>query len=107
MVASGPVQVQFAIDDEGAGAAITRTLLEEGLVACVQQVGPVTSRYRWDGRTEEAAEWLFLCKASAATAGATVARIAELHPYDTPEVITTPITGGLGAYLAWIDDETG
>ena len=29
-------------------------------------------------------------------------RIRALHPYELPEVVAVPITGGLPGYLAWI-----
>ena len=28
------------------------------------------------------------------------------HPYELPEIVHVPITGGLPAYLAWISQET-
>jgi len=30
------------------------------------------------------------------------ARLCELHPYEVPEIIATPVTKGLPAYLQWI-----
>ena len=106
MAGSTAVQVQFAIDDLARGTAIAEAVLSARLTACVQRVGPVRSRYHWEGSLEEAEEWLFLCKSTAARADALVARIAELHPYETPEVVVLPLSGGLDRYLAWIDAET-
>jgi periplasmic divalent cation tolerance protein len=103
---TGALQVHFAIDDAEAGAAIAATLVDERLASCVQQLGPITSRYRWEGRVEVAQEWLFVAKTTAARAGAAIARIAELHPYDTPEVLATPVVAGLEAYLGWNRAET-
>jgi periplasmic divalent cation tolerance protein len=34
------------------------------------------------------------------------AAIRQIHPYDTPEIIATPITLGSHDYLRWIDEET-
>ena len=31
------------------------------------------------------------------------ARIRQLHPYETPEIIALPIVDGDPAYLEWID----
>ena len=73
------------------------------LAACVQLLGPMTSRYRWEGAVEVNEEWLGLVKTTAAQCDAVMARIVALHPYDVPEVVVTPVTG-LGSYLAWIDD---
>lgn len=103
---TGAVQVQYSVDDAARGSAIADALLTARLVACVQRVGPIRSRYHWQGRLEEAEEWLFLCKTALDRVEAVVARVAELHPYDTPEIIATPITTGLDRYLAWISAET-
>ena len=100
------VQVQFTIDDSARGTAIAELLLEERLAACVQRYGPIRSRYRWQGAIEEAEEWLFLCKTTDARVVALVRRVAEAHPYDTPEIVVTDVTGGLDRYLAWVDAET-
>ena len=100
------VQVQFTIDDAARGAAIAELLLEERLAACVQRCGPIRSRYRWQGAIEEAEEWLFLCKTTDARVDALVRRVADLHPYDTPEIVATEVGGGLDRYLSWVDAET-
>ena len=33
-----------------------------------------------------------------------MARIRELHPYETPEIVALPVTEGDEAYLRWIAD---
>ncbi len=104
---TGAVQVQFSIDDLVRGGAIADALLADRLAACVQRLGPMRSRYHWQGEVEEAEEWLFLCKTTDARVEAVVARIVELHPYDTPEVIATTISAGLDRYLDWISSTTG
>ena len=32
--------------------------------------------------------------------------IKTMHPYELPEVIIVPVSGGLPAYLQWISDAT-
>ena len=32
--------------------------------------------------------------------------IRELHPYETPAIVATPIVAGSPSYLAWIEAET-
>jgi periplasmic divalent cation tolerance protein len=83
-------------------AAITGPLLAERLCACVSELGPVRSRYRWEGKVEEAEEVLLLIKTSSELLGALRQRITELHPYQVPEVLEFAATGGLPAYLAWV-----
>ena len=35
-----------------------------------------------------------------------VARIAEAHPYDVPEILVTEVAGGYGPYLDWVVEQT-
>lgn len=100
------VQVQFTIDDEAARDAIVDELLRRRLVACAQTVGPVTSRYWWGGEISEAREWLVVCKTVPARVDTVVDAIRARHPYDVPEIVVGEITGGLTAYLDWVDAET-
>jgi periplasmic divalent cation tolerance protein len=37
---------------------------------------------------------------------ALIARAAELHPYDVPEILALPVEAGLAAYLGWVRAET-
>jgi periplasmic divalent cation tolerance protein len=82
---------------------LARTLVEQRLAACVNVLPPMRSLYRWQGEVESAEECLLLIKARRADYPALEARIRELHPYDVPEVIATPIVTGLAEYLNWID----
>jgi periplasmic divalent cation tolerance protein len=77
-------------------------LLQEQLVACVNLIGPVRSRYRWQGAIESGEEMLLLMKTRASLTGRLRARIAELHPYQVPEVLEVGIDGGLSTYLEWV-----
>jgi periplasmic divalent cation tolerance protein len=78
-------------------------LLEARLIACANLVGPVVSRYVWQGRVERAEECLMVLKTRATLVPELTARLAEWHPYDVPEVLEVPVQSGLAAYLAWLD----
>lgn len=85
---------------------IADSLLDARLAGCVQVVGPVESRYWWQGVQESATEWLCLAKTRAGLLDAIVAAVRAVHSYDTPEVVAVPILGGDPAYLAWLAAET-
>jgi periplasmic divalent cation tolerance protein len=70
----------------------------------VQTVGPISSRYRWQGEVETAEEWLCLVKTSAERYGEVEAAIRELHSYDEPEIVATPIVAGSSGYLGWLGE---
>ena len=79
-------------------------LVERRLAACVQVVGPVESRYRWEGRVETATEWLCVAKTTAERYDELEAAIGELHSYDVPEILAVPVVRGSAAYLRWLGD---
>lgn len=86
---------------------ISASLIEHRLAACVQVVGPIASRYRWQGEVETAREWICVVKTDAARYPEVEAAIRELHSYDEPEVVATPIVAGSAGYLAWLGESLG
>jgi len=86
-------------------AEIARTLVEERLCACVNLVPAVRSIYRWDGKIHDDAEVLAIVKTTAERVEALRDRLIALHPYDVPEAIVLPVTGGHAPYLAWVTGE--
>jgi periplasmic divalent cation tolerance protein len=97
-------QVTTTVATRADAERIAQVLVEERLAACVQVAGPIISIYRWHGATERATEWYCHCKTTRARYPALEARLRELHPYDTPEIIALPIVTALPAYLAWIEE---
>ena len=83
---------------------IARALVERGLAACVNIVPQVTSIYRWDGKVEEAGEWLLLIKTTAQIFDKVRDAIEEIHSYDLPECICLRIEDGSAKYLEWISE---
>jgi periplasmic divalent cation tolerance protein len=82
--------------------SLARTLVEEGLAACVNVLGPIRSVYRWEGRVEAADERQLLIKTSRARVADLQRRLVELHPYDVPEFLVVGIETGSEPYLAWL-----
>jgi periplasmic divalent cation tolerance protein len=100
------VRVAFiTAPDAETGARIARALVEERLVACVNLVSGIRSIYRWEGAVQEDAEVLLIVKTRADRAGDLVVRVAELHPYELPEVVLLPVVGGNPPYLDWVREE--
>jgi periplasmic divalent cation tolerance protein len=101
------VQVLTTVGSEEEAGRIASLLLERKLAACVQVLGPIVSRYRWEGAVEEAREWQLLVKTTRAAYRAVEGAIREAHSYDEPEIVATPIVAGSAGYLAWIEDNVG
>src|SRR5262249_40521623 len=72
--------------DADTAARVARTLVDEQLAACVNLLPTVRSIYRWEGKVCDEAETLAVIKTTAERYAALAARIAELHPYQVPEV---------------------
>jgi len=100
------LQVLTTLDDRDAAVALAEAVVAARLAACAQVTGPVTSTYRWEGDIQRATEWYCVLKTTHARYDALAAWIAEHHPYDTPELVATPIVAGAPDYLAWITAET-
>lgn len=95
-----------AVASEDSAERIASALVAEKLAACVQRFA-VTSTYVWKGEPRAEPEILLLIKTRADRQAAVEARIRALHEYETPEVISAPITFGSAAYLKWIDESVG
>ena len=83
---------------------IGRTVIEERLAACINILSPLRSIYRWKGKIETADEVAAILKTHHWRADALIARIAELHSYDTPCIVSFPIDKILGSYADWVED---
>jgi periplasmic divalent cation tolerance protein len=97
------LQVLTAAGSEEEAERISAALVERRLAACVQVIGPVASHYRWQGKVEHAREWLCLAKTTAQRYPELEAAIRELHSYEEPEIVATPIVAGSSGYLDWIN----
>jgi periplasmic divalent cation tolerance protein len=98
------IQVLTTTGSEEEAERISTSLVDRRLAACVQVVGPVSSRYRWQGKVEHEREWLCLIKTATSRYDELEAAIRELHSYDEPEIVATPIIAGSAGYLAWLSE---
>jgi periplasmic divalent cation tolerance protein len=99
------VYVIFADDQEA--EKIGRAMVEERLAACINILAPIRSIYRWQGEVESAEEVAALLKTSDDQVDRLIARIAGLHSYKVPCIITWPIDKVLRRYSDWVEESTG
>ena len=97
------VLAMTTVSDETQARNLARQLVENRLAACVNQVR-VTSTYHWKGALEEGPEILLLIKTTRDRQAKLQKVLLEVHPYELPEFITVPITGGSEPYLKWLQD---
>jgi len=86
---------------------IGRTVVEEGLAACINVLGPCRSVYRWQGEIQTAEEVPAILKTSGEAADALISRIAGLHSYDVPCIAVWPIEKLLLSYAEWVEQCVG
>ncbi len=98
------VQVNCGSLDEA--HQIAETLVAERLVAGANIISQAHSIYRWQGEVVSDPECVILVKTRDELFEGLTARIKELHSYQTPCIIGTPITAGDPAYLRWLEQET-
>jgi periplasmic divalent cation tolerance protein len=84
---------------------IAAELVSRRLAACVQVGGPINSTYRWQGKVETAEEWTCTIKTSRDKLAAIQSLLNEIHRYEVPELIATPIVDGSEAYLKWLGEQ--
>ncbi len=99
------IQVQISTPSLEVSNLLIDKLLAERIIACAQIIGPITSKYHWNNRIEHSKEYLILLKTTVLLFDKLRHSVSTSHPYDTPEIIYTPIQGD-EKYLKWISDET-
>jgi periplasmic divalent cation tolerance protein len=81
---------------------IAQHLLDKRLIACANIIGPVSSVFRWSGKTEHAEEYLLLLKSRKDLFEKLSETVKALHSYEVPEILVLPVVGGSEAYLSWL-----
>ncbi|MBF0155076.1 MAG: divalent-cation tolerance protein CutA [Magnetococcales bacterium] len=98
-----PASIVYCTVPDGALAdALSGTLVQEGLAACVHVFPVGKSVYVWEGKLERSTEHLLMIKSRQALYPRLQARLRELHPYQVPEILAVPVTAGLPEYLTWL-----
>lgn len=98
------VLTTIATADEA--VALIRGLLDRRLIACGTVQPGVRSIYRWEGKIADEQEAVVMLKTRSGCIEGLRRAFAELHPYNVPELLAIPVTGGLERYLGWINSET-
>jgi len=99
------ILVTTTCPDEDAARLVADALLSGGLAACVQFLN-ISSWYVWQGKIEQTPEILLLIKTTADHWPAVEKRIVLNHPYEVPQIVCLPISGGSAPYLSWIGEVT-
>src|SRR2546430_17605534 len=93
--------------DRETAQRISNQLVTEKLAACANILPAIESIYRWKQKLETGNETLVFFKLSEDRQSAFQEKLRALHPYEAPEIIFVPVTGGLPEYLRWVSDNCG
>ncbi len=88
--------------DLGKARETATLLVESQLAACVNLIPAVESIYRWEGKTESAAEVLAIFKTTPGAWPRLESRLRELHPYDVPGILALKPDQVAEAYANWV-----
>ena len=83
---------------------LAEKLVETKLAACVQILPQMESVYRWQGKVERQPEHLLLAKTTADRFAELEREVRAMHSYDTPEIVSFPLTEGSSDYLQWLQE---
>ncbi|GBG13953.1 periplasmic divalent cation tolerance protein [Novimethylophilus kurashikiensis] len=92
--------------DRETASRVAEQLVEARLAACVNLLAPCRSIYHWQGKTESAEEIPMLIKTTETRYAEVEQYIRAHHPYELPEILSVPVSGGLPDYLQWVYQET-
>jgi periplasmic divalent cation tolerance protein len=100
------LQVITTASNRAEAESIADALIDRRLAGCVQIAGPINSVYRWQGQVEHTEEWLLLIKTARDRYADLEQAIREMHSYECPEIIATPIEAGSEPYFQWLREAT-
>lgn len=98
------IQVQTTVANEKDALAIATEVVEKRLAGCVQ-ISQCISLYRWEDKVNQDQEFLCTMKSHSKLFNRLEKVVKQIHPYDEPEIIATPILQGSATYLEWLAGE--
>ncbi|GMR32051.1 hypothetical protein PMAYCL1PPCAC_02246 [Pristionchus mayeri] len=87
---------------EEVATKLARAVVEQKLAACVNIVPGIKSIYEWEGKIHEDAEHLMIVKTVEESVPSLREKILSIHPYDTPEFISLPVSEESEKYAEWV-----
>ncbi|WP_456294575.1 divalent-cation tolerance protein CutA [Vibrio sp. AK197] len=104
-MSSGYCIVLTTTNDQRNRQLIIDSVLQEKLAACIQAM-PIESNYLWQGETCCDHETLLIFKTTDRCYQELADLIAQLHDYETPQIVKIPFSDGANPYLQWLSAST-
>ncbi|MFH1037433.1 MAG: divalent-cation tolerance protein CutA [PVC group bacterium] len=99
------IVVLMTSPDREEARTIALTLLEERLAACVSIFPRGESYFRWEGKIDQAEEFLLVAKTRGKKLNGLIGAVKKIHRYEVPEIVALPVSGGSREYLDWLGEE--
>ncbi|MDH3588637.1 MAG: divalent-cation tolerance protein CutA [Gammaproteobacteria bacterium] len=106
MSAANTLLIFCTCPDQSTAGRLAGELVERRLAACVSQLPGLISTYRWQEKLAHDEEVLLMIKTTKARYADLEQTLAELHPYELPEILAVPVNAGLSGYLDWVAQST-
>ncbi len=98
------ILIYLTTRDKKEAESISKTLIDEKLIACANIIDNMTSVYRWKEKLNQESECIVFLKTKKELFDSVRLRICELHSYDTPCILKINISDGHAPYLSWINE---
>jgi periplasmic divalent cation tolerance protein len=100
-----PVIIFSTYPNKKSVTTIANELIQNKIIACVNVI-KITSTYSWEGKIENASEYLALFKTTQTNKKTLKEKIQSSHPYQIPEIAEIDITSINKSYLKWLVEST-
>jgi len=100
-----PIIIVSTYPNKKSVTKIANELVQNKIAACVN-ITKISSIYSWQGKIENASEYLALFKTTQKNKKSLKEKIKASHPYDVPEIAEINITSINTSYLKWLIEST-
>ena len=100
-----PIIIVSTYPNKKSVTKIANELVQNKIAACVN-ITKISSIYSWQGKIENASEYLALFKTTQKNKKSLKEKIKASHPYDVPEIAEIEITSINQSYLKWLIEST-
>ena len=96
-----PLICYITTHDKKSAENIGAELLKKKLASCIMTIPAIHSQYAWKGKIVHDKESLLMIKTFDTKFDALRKLVIQLHPYEVPCIIATPITFAHPEYIKW------
>ena len=88
--------------DAAQARRLADAVVDRRLAACASIGAPIVSTFPWDGAIQHEEEIPVTFKTTRGAFDALERAMAELHPYDVPELLAVPVAAAAADYADWL-----